>query len=604
MDRTMTVGPRRFAVLCVLLPLLTLAPVVAFAHTHPAPEATGWLMVLVLPAILAAGLPVLAYRSVLAGIIALVLVVMTTHPLPAPAAMVALSVTLSSVVASALVTRRLVHSTDQGLQRIRGRSEVDQLTGTLNRRGLERHLLDAFPAGSEVTVGVVDLDHLKHLNDRYGHDAGDRALVLVAAALRAAVPGGLVARIGGDEFLTAVAGPDDGFADRVRRALPQQDRPVTVSIGTATGPVDGTGQQMIDELLRRADVLLYRDKSTARPLPDEPPGRAEAGAPRADGDSTVFGRSTRRFLAVIAAAFAVLTLPAIVFSDELSDFGERIEPAALLICLVLDLLVVFFLLRPGPNRRTVAPALMIAVVSLAVMSLSGTGQFMATAVWVVPLLPAFQVLGPRSRTVLFAGVLAIRLLLVIKAVPLGEEALLISIVQLAVLCTVVGWLALLHVRANRVRETLTELSATDPLTGLLNRGGLERAVAEKGWGTAAVTVLDIDRFKQINDRHGHAVGDQVLLDLATELRRTNSAGALIGRLGGDEFVVVDGSGGVGSGRFRSPVPVTSGSSAGPLTDTPALWSLVRVADAALLQRRRLRPSRQAAEQRSPQEDHS
>lgn len=601
MDRTMTVGSRRLAVLGLLLPVLALLPILAFVQGYPAPEATGWLMGLVLPAVLAATLPVLLFRIALTTILALVLGVLLIHPLPGAVMMVALLVNLSSVAASAVVTRRLVESADRGLERIRGRAELDQLTSTLNRRGLQRHLAAAFTTGTEVTVAVVDLDHLKHLNDRYGHDAGDRALVQVAAALRNAVPGGLVARIGGDEFLVLVPGTDPGFAPRVRHGLRPATRPVTVSIGTATGRLRNLGPQALDDLVRDADVNLYRDKSPDRPLPDEPPERIRTG-PRPDGEQAVFGRSTRRLLAVVAGAFGVLTIPAIVFNRQLIAFGEHIEPLALLICLVLDFAVVFFLLRPGTNRQTVAPALMTAMASLGVMSLSGTGQFMSTAVWVVPLLPAFQVLDRRSRHLVFLGVAAVRLWIVIQAIPLGAQATMVAVAQLGIIVAVVGWLGVLHARSNRVRELLNDLSGTDPLTGLLNRGGLERAVAEREWATATVTVLDIDRFKLINDRHGHAVGDQVLMELSAELRCVHPD-AVIGRLGGDEFVVVDGSDPAPADKPSWPVTVTVGVATGTVRNAVALWTLVRRADAVLMDERRDRRSPETVGS-APPEDHS
>lgn len=101
----------------------------------------------------------------------------------------------------------------------------------------------------------------------------------------------------------------------------------------------------------------------------------------------------------------------------------------------------------------------------------------------------------------------------------------------------------LMVRANRlvlhVDRRLTEQAAeaaTDPLTGLLNRRGFdrERAQAEAG----AVLVIDIDHFKAVNDRLGHAAGDTVLCAVAAVLRHLLRAEDVIARLGGEEFVVL------------------------------------------------------------------
>jgi diguanylate cyclase len=99
------------------------------------------------------------------------------------------------------------------------------------------------------------------------------------------------------------------------------------------------------------------------------------------------------------------------------------------------------------------------------------------------------------------------------------------------------------VRAELITE-LTTRAATDSLTGLTNRAawydGLEHAMARtRRYGQPlSVILLDLDDFKQVNDRHGHAAGDQVLRDISgrwlTALRETDQ----LGRLGGDEFGVI------------------------------------------------------------------
>ena len=82
-------------------------------------------------------------------------------------------------------------------------------------------------------------------------------------------------------------------------------------------------------------------------------------------------------------------------------------------------------------------------------------------------------------------------------------------------------------------------STHDPLTGVLNRRGFFTAARVVGDGDAVLVVIDLDRFKAINDDHGHAVGDQVLQGVAQVLTQESEASdALVGRLGGDEFVVL------------------------------------------------------------------
>lgn len=116
------------------------------------------------------------------------------------------------------------------------------------------------------------------------------------------------------------------------------------------------------------------------------------------------------------------------------------------------------------------------------------------------------------------------------------------------------------VTAERMARRQAEHQAThDPLTGLANRtqvlarleqllAGPKRPKRSGGPGAVssgdgAVLFIDLDRFKVINDAHGHAVGDRYLIAIATRLRCLASNGHLVGRLAGDEFVVVIGRGG-------------------------------------------------------------
>ena len=86
------------------------------------------------------------------------------------------------------------------------------------------------------------------------------------------------------------------------------------------------------------------------------------------------------------------------------------------------------------------------------------------------------------------------------------------------------------------RDAFERLSRTDPLTGLLNRRAFAEAIAE--FHTPYVlAVIDIDRFKQINDTHGHAAGDRVLVEVAAEFRAAFGGEVIVARIGGEEFGV-------------------------------------------------------------------
>ncbi len=93
------------------------------------------------------------------------------------------------------------------------------------------------------------------------------------------------------------------------------------------------------------------------------------------------------------------------------------------------------------------------------------------------------------------------------------------------------------------QEALAAEAATDSLTELTNRRGFEAmgqrlAEGARGAGAFGLVLVDLDRFKPVNDTHGHAVGDAVLREVAARLRRHVRSGDVAARLGGDEFAVL------------------------------------------------------------------
>jgi len=156
-------------------------------------------------------------------------------------------------------------------ERIRHLASHDVLTGLPNRAGLHEHLglaLDvARRTGRRLALAFVDMDKLKAINDTFGHEEGDRALVRFARALQRGVRSGdLVARLGGDEFVVVlgdVSGPVDIEA-MLRRTLFHMARPAaedgaaaSCSIGISIFPDDGHDARA---LIRNADLAMYRAK--------------------------------------------------------------------------------------------------------------------------------------------------------------------------------------------------------------------------------------------------------------------------------------------------------------------------------------------------------
>ncbi|MEM9035236.1 MAG: EAL domain-containing protein [Actinomycetota bacterium] len=145
----------------------------------------------------------------------------------------------------------------------------DQLTGLPNRAAALAEVHASLVAREQTTALLfLDLDGFKAINDRYGHDGGDQLLVTVADRLRRTVPKeSLVARFGGDEFLI-VADADDALtiAEQIRRTI---RRPIdigvaVVEIDTSIGLATASDQHTADQLVRDADLAMYRDKQEHR----------------------------------------------------------------------------------------------------------------------------------------------------------------------------------------------------------------------------------------------------------------------------------------------------------------------------------------------------
>lgn len=144
-------------------------------------------------------------------------------------------------------------------------ARTDKLTGLANREGLEEWLFALEPSGRYALL-VIDIDHFKRINDQYGHNKGDETLIHLADILKSQCrEGDLICRLGGEEFVVAVALQRQqigaSLAERIRRKVESTagpiGRPITVSIGVAYCPEHGT---TFDEVFKRADEALYEAK--------------------------------------------------------------------------------------------------------------------------------------------------------------------------------------------------------------------------------------------------------------------------------------------------------------------------------------------------------
>lgn len=209
----------------------------------------------------------------------------------------------------------------------------------------------------------------------------------------------------------------------------------------------------------------------------------------------------------------------------------------------LALVAIYWFSVPDPNMvgRIVATSLAVAVAAAAALRVllvdarhdpSLSRQLLAgvfAAMLVLTLLrAACYLVAPQSASTLLDS----------------TEPLAFTTLVLSAVLPILGIHVFLLMCFERIRIDYERTAATDELTGLPNRRTITAALAAAHARALherqplAVAVIDVDDFKRINDRHGHAAGDEALRGVAAVLARTAPAKALVGRHGGEEFVVV------------------------------------------------------------------
>lgn len=176
------------------------------------------------------------------------------------------------LVADLITSRSRLRSANTDLDRL---ARVDALTGLYNRRQAQESLsaavANADRYGQELSVLMIDVDRFKEINDRFGHDAGDEALRLIAKAVGKTLRAGdLVGRWGGEELLAILpsTGSDQAarVAERVRESIASlavvvgaQLIPVSASIGVVARADHGA-----EALVSEADKAMYAAKTSGR----------------------------------------------------------------------------------------------------------------------------------------------------------------------------------------------------------------------------------------------------------------------------------------------------------------------------------------------------
>ncbi|MGF9563304.1 GGDEF domain-containing protein [Neorhizobium sp. JUb45] len=241
------------------------------------------------------------------------------------------------------------------------------------------------------------------------------------------------------------------------------------------------------------------------------------------------------FLAMLACHASVASFAFLAWGFRLrAGRGNRLTIGCWVIA-TLALLTCYFVIGGGEGRmlnRIITAAGDAVMVAIIVFTIGSSSRLAATVRWL------FVVYGAYICSVGIAAWLArdggmIGNPVFIAVLSIGTPTGMIA----------TGLLTLLIVAAD-LAEELRRQAIADPLTGLLNRRGLEQAVTPifasggRAGRPLVVVLADIDRFKSINDRLGHAGGDVVLKAFAAHLLSERRKGDLVARIGGEEFAIV------------------------------------------------------------------
>jgi diguanylate cyclase (GGDEF)-like protein len=448
---------------------------------------------------------------------------------------------------------------------------TDPLTGVHNVRGLTEHAATTPPASGSALL-LIDLDDFKAVNSRHGHLGADRLLACVARGLAdAARSGDCVARIGGDEFAVLAGDRDESEVGRLRDAcvdavgraravagLPGPD--LRASVGVAVCPRDGG---TLSELLTTADRSMYAAKAKAgaarvtpaeraaaqaaggpllslvEPVADEPQAPAASGAVRSWW-SRLPAQSQAGVGGWLAGGLVTLLLVLLPGADT-SHRGMVI----LLAAGALLMGVAFcFARRVGQAAYTASDVIAVACVAVGVYLTGGTTSPMLPLVFIAVAIAA-SLIAPLAALARLAGAA------LVCATPMlyaTGEASLHYVVRFVTLVSTATVLVAVVVYNRRelaaAHEAAQDLAEHDALTGLANRRAfyqrLDAALrgAGEGGDLTGVGIIDLDNFKRVNDRHGHAAGDAVLRAVAAALSDAVRCDDLVARIGGDEFALI------------------------------------------------------------------
>jgi len=416
---------------------------------------------------------------------------------------------------------------------VKVQAERDALTGLYNHGAFQREVGAAIDGavGRPFGILMMDLDRFKNFNDTHGHPAGDGLLAQVSRAIESSIRGADRAyRYGGDEF--AVILPDSGragaeeVAERIRAGVEDLQAggdgpPVSMSIGVACYPDDGVAK---DTLIENADAALYLAKGSRLRAGAHDPLVAALDA---TAGVVLEGASADALLETILARAARLLGTAHAYLYLLDATATHLELRA-----GLGMYETFIDYRM-PADKGLAGAVVRTGRPVVVEDYSTFEDRVAP----FDSQPIGGLVGvPLSAHGRIVGVIGL------STGPGGRrwhEPEVDALHRFAQLASI----ALESARLQREAER----GPADPVTGLPVRERLLEAIGDSlGWDReaggdpvpVAAILLDVDRFKVINESLGHEAGDRVLREVGRRIVAALGPDDLVARFGGDEFGIL------------------------------------------------------------------
>jgi diguanylate cyclase (GGDEF)-like protein/PAS domain S-box-containing protein len=404
---------------------------------------------------------------------------------------------------------------------LRNSSLKDDLTGLFNRRGLLKQAAPYFDFArrqkENLLLLFIDLDGMKRINDEFGHNEGDNALINTAAILnRSFRSSDIIARLGGDEFTVLVTDLNASKEDAITRlnenlkaynASETRSHKLAFSIGVAT--LEPERMTCFEELLEQADQAMYEQKrmkrrrATERSQNRQPGDGVESNSPFAP-NSIPFALSTNS--KTYGGTFDNAAIGMAVVSVDGSWLQVNESLCKLLGYSEQELRATSFQMMTHADDLRHAQSYIQRVLEGYIQSHEQEKRY----------------IHEQGHTVWVQWHVSL-----LKDSETGTKRLFFQVQDIS--------------DRKRVEEKLT----LDTLTGLPNRARfydlLKHRFARKQTNKdrqCAVLLIDVDRFKLVNDSLGNASADQLLIQIAQRVKTCLRQNDVLARVGGDEFAVL------------------------------------------------------------------